>query len=102
VREGILPLYPTLLRPPRESCVQLWPSAQDRPGPGGAGPEEAPAITRGLEHFCWEDRLGEQGLVSLEKRRLRGDLRAAPQYLKGTGFSVGPVATGQGFLTESG
>ena len=23
-REGILPLCPTLLRPPRESCVQLW------------------------------------------------------------------------------
>jgi len=23
-REGILPLYPTLLRDPRESCVQLW------------------------------------------------------------------------------
>jgi len=23
-REGILPLCPTLLRPPWESCIQLW------------------------------------------------------------------------------
>ena len=80
----IMKLYKSLVRPHLDYCVQAWrPHYQKDINTLEAVQKRATRMVTGLQETCYESRLKELGLTTLETRRIRADMLEVFKIMKG-------------------